>query len=235
MWEQFSASVYPWNPDTVYQILKQVQYAFPLLERYFPLSWQWKNYLKLETDQHNSEKGLDKQGFEVLFRKHFKGLTYFALEYVKDHDIARDIVQEAFVNFWEKRDSIELNRSPKSYLGTAVRNRCLNYLRDHKKFDHSILEFEGLGGSHDYVVQDQLVVDELKASIEKATRELPKKCREIFLLNRLEHKKYQEIADELNISVKTVEAQMSKALRIMRVKLAEFISLFILIIEIFKT
>ncbi len=70
--------------------------------------------------------------------------------------------------------------------------------------------------------QDHLVTDELKVRIEEATNALPDKCREIFLLNRMENKKYHEIATELNISVKTVEAQMSKALRTMRIRLAEF-------------
>jgi len=149
-------------------------------------------------------------------------LSFFALEYVKDHEVAREIVQEAFVNLWEKRNTIELDRSPKSYLGTTVRNRCLNYLRDHKKFDRSILDFEGLDNGHNYVEQDHLVTDELKVRIEEATNALPDKCREIFLLNRMENKKYHEIATELNISVKTVEAQMSKALRTMRIRLAEF-------------
>ena len=181
-----------------------------------------KNQFTLEINQHIEGKGLDRRSFEEIFRKNFKGLSFFAVEYVKDHDIAREIVQEAFVNLWEKRNTIDPGRSPKSYLATAVRNRCLNHLRDHKKFDHSILEFEGLDNSHTYAEQDHLVADELKLRIEEATNALPNKCREIFLLNRMEHKKYQEIADMLNISLKTVEAQMSKALRIMRNRLAEF-------------
>lgn len=159
-------------------------------------------------------------------------MSFFALEYVKDHDIAREIVQEAFASLWEKRDTIDTGRSPESYLGKTVRNRCLNYLRDNKKFDRSILEFEGLGDSHAYQEQDHLVAEELKIKIDKATEELPGKCREIFLLNRVEHKKYHEIAEELDLSVKTVEAQMSKALRIMRDKLSEFIGIMIIIIEI---
>jgi len=159
-------------------------------------------------------------------------LSFFALEYVKDHDIAREIVQDAFAKLWEKRDTIKLEKSPKSYLGTSVRNRCLNYLRDHKKFDRSILEFEGLGDGHDYEEHDHLVAEELRNRIEEATNELPDKCRQVFLKNRVEHMKYKEIADELDISVKTVEAQMSKALRIMRDKLSEFITLFLIIMEL---
>ena len=153
------------------------------------------------------------------------------MEYVKDHDIAREIVQDAFANLWEKRANIQLDKSPKSYLASTVRNRCLNYLRDNKKFDKSIHEFEGLDGAHEYVEQDHLVTKELQQKIEEATNALPTKCREIFLKNRMEHKKYQEIADDLGLSVKTVEAQMSKALRIMRDRLAEFVALLLLIID----
>ena len=139
-----------------------------------------------------------------------------------------------FANLWEKRDTIERDRSPKSYLGTAVRNRCLNYLRDNKKYDSGMLEIEGLGENHAYVEQDCLVEEELKVKINDALDALPDKCREIFILNRMENKKYQDIADELKISIKTVEAQMSKALKIMREKLVDYISIFIIIIEFFK-
>lgn len=174
---------------------------------------------------------MDREEFEFLFKKHFKGLSFFALEYVKDYDIAREVVQEVFTNLWLKRDTIEPGKSPQSYLGTSVKNRCLNYLRDHRKFDHSIIEFEGLD-QREYAEHDQLVTEELKQLIEEAIASLPAKCRAIFTLNRLENKKYQEIADEMNISVKTVEAQMTKALKIMRQKLSEFITLFILIIKL---
>lgn len=180
----------------------------------------------------NSGKiGLDRRGFEALFRDNFKGLTYFAIEYVKDQDIAREIVQDAFAGLWEKRESIDTGKSPKSYLGSTVKNRCLNYLRDHKKFDRSILEFEGLHEGNEYIEQDHLVTNELKQKIESAMDSLPAKCREVFLKNRSENKKYQDIADEMQISVKTVEAQMSKALKIMREKLAEYVSILLLIIE----
>lgn len=190
--------------------------------------------IKLEKDQHNAAGGLDRRGFEVLFRAHFKGLSYFALEYVKDIDIAREIVQEVFARLWEKRESIDTGSNPKSYLGTAVRNRCLNHIRDNRKFSPGMLELEGLGDEHQYVQQDELVTEELKQKIKEATEALPEKCREIFLLNRMENMKYQQIADELDISVKTVEAQMSKALKIMRVQLKEFMPVLLIIIEIIK-
>lgn len=153
---------------------------------------------------------------------------------MKDIDIAKEIVQEVFTRLWEKRESIDPQNKTISYLGTAVRNRCLNYLRDNKKFSSGITALEGLGENHSYVEQDELVSEELKRKISEATDALPEKCRKIFLLNRMENKKYKEIADELNISVKTVEAQMSKALKFMRERLAEYISVLILLLEISK-
>ena len=128
-----------------------------------------------------------------------------------------------FANLWEKRDTIKQDRSPKSYLGTAVRNRCLNHLRDNKKYSAGMLEIEGLGETHAYNEQDHLIEDELKEKIEEAINSLPERCRKIFLMSRMENKKYQEIADDLKISVKTVEVQMSKALKTMRDKLTEYL------------
>lgn len=156
------------------------------------------------------------------------------MQYLKDHDLAKEIVQESFVNLWEKRDTIDPSGSLKSYLSTTVKNRCINYLRDHKKFDRSLIEFEGLNPYNNYMEQDHLIAEELKTKIEEATNELPEKCREIFLKNRYEHMKYQEIADELKISIKTVEAQMSKALKHMREKLAEYITVLLMMMEFFK-
>jgi len=169
--------------------------------------------------------------YEELFRKNFKGLSFFAMEYVKDHDIAREIVQDAFVSLWEKRHTIDTDRSPRAYLSSTVRNRCLNYLRDNRKFDRSLLELEGLDLKGGHEEEDHLVTAELKVRIEEATESLPEKCREVFIKNRMEHKKYQEIAEEMGISLKTVEAQMSKALRIMREKLSDFMALILLLIE----
>lgn len=179
--------------------------------------------IKLKKNLYIKGNGLDKQSFEALFKDHFKFLTYFALEYVKDYDTAREIVQEVFANLWEKRASIDLDKSPRSYLGTSVRNRCLNYLRDQKKYDLEILDIEGIGARDELQDNDNLVSDELKLKIDEIITGLPEKCREIFHLSRNENKKYKDIAQELNISVKTVEAQMSKALKIMRKKLADFL------------
>jgi RNA polymerase sigma-70 factor (ECF subfamily) len=110
----------------------------------------------------------------------------------------------------------------KTYLSTTVRNKCLNYLRDNKKFNREILDLEGLLSEKAYVPADRLVEAEIRNRIGQAIAALPERCREIFVLNRHENMKYQEIANHLEISVKTVETQMSKALQHMRDHLREF-------------
>jgi RNA polymerase sigma-70 factor (ECF subfamily) len=165
----------------------------------------------------------------VLFKAHFAGLCYFAQKYVKDFEAAKEIVQDAFLNLWEKRDSIDMDRPVKSYLTMIIHNKCTNYLRDNRKFDNYILHVENLLDIPEYEDADTFVEKELEAKIEIAINELPEKCREVFVLNRYENLKYQEIADRLQVSVKTVEAQMSKALQHMRIRLAEYVTVLLLI------
>jgi RNA polymerase sigma-70 factor (ECF subfamily) len=166
----------------------------------------------------------------MLFRSHFKGLCFFAQKYVKDIDTAKEIVQDAFLSMWEKRDTIDLDRPVKSYLTMIIHNKCTNYLRDNRKFDSNILEIENLLDVPEYESTDSLVTDELKEKIDSALNDLPEKCREVFVLNRYENLKYQEIAEKLQISVKTVETQMSKALQHMRVRLAEYLTVIAVLI-----
>ena len=153
------------------------------------------------------------------------------MKYVKDFETSEEIVQEAFLSLWEKRETIDMAQPVKAYLVTIIRNKCLNWLRDNKKFNTDILRFEEYLPDNEYVTADKLVENEILKSIENAVKELPEKCREIFTLSRFGNLKYQEIADHLQISVKTVETQMSKALQHMRIKLKEFISIVILLLS----
>ena len=174
---------------------------------------------------------LDKATFELLFKSNFKGLTRFAQKYVKDFETAKEVVQEAFISLWEKRESIDLSKPVKSYLTTSIYNKSLNYLRDNKKFNRDILSFENLYPLADHDRGgDKLVAAELDKKIKDAIQELPEKCREIFVLNRYQDLKYQQVADKLQISVKTVETQMSKALQHMREKLADYIKIIIILL-----
>ncbi len=167
----------------------------------------------------------------MLFRTHFKGLCSFALKYVKDLDTAKEIVQDSFLSLWEKREQIDLSKPVKSYLTTAIYNKSINHLRDNKKFNSDILNFEELYPFNENERNDRLVTNELNRKIHDSINELPEKCREIFMMNRFEDLKYREIAEKLDISIKTVETHMSKALQHMRSRLVEFLPIFILIIH----
>jgi len=168
---------------------------------------------------------LDQETFEVLFKKHYKELCLFAIRYVKDYETSREIVQDCYIRMWEKRHSMDMSRPLRAYLSTAVRNKSLNWLRDNKKFNNDLLDIEGLNSDPDYQQPDKLVEAEIQIRITKAVEELPERCREIFVLNRYENLKYQEVADRLNISIKTVETQMSKALQHMRLRLKEYLTI----------
>jgi|GEM_PF-122150 len=176
------------------------------------------------------DRSLDKSTFERLFKTEFKGLVLFAVQYVKDYEAAREIVQEAFIGLWAKREQINLSRPVKTYLSTTVRNRSLNYLRDNKKFDTRLLAQENLFPLASYEQTDRIVEKELRDQIHEAISELPDRCREVFLLSRNEHMKYQAIAERLQISVKTVETQMSKALQHLRIRLKDYLTVALLCI-----
>ncbi len=179
----------------------------------------------MENSSAHSYDKIDKATFETIFKTFFPGLCAFANKFTRDFDAAKDIVHDVFVNFWHKRDSIDAGKNIKSYLFTSVNNRCLNYIRDHKKFDQNEREIPD-GSSWEN--SDHLVQAELEEKINDILNELPEKCREVFLLNRYEGLKYKEIAEKLGISVKTVEAQMSKALRILKEKLVGYIQLILI-------
>lgn len=163
---------------------------------------------------------LDKQGFEALFRKEITRLHNFARQYVSDSDSAMDICQNVFVILWEKRDTLENRDTLKSYLYTSVKNRCLNYIRDHKKYKSRVLDLECADEDTFFVAYAQTDTDALETQIHAALASLPERCRQVFEMSRFQDMKYREIAEALDISQKTVEAHMSKAMRMLREALA---------------
>lgn len=165
----------------------------------------------------------DLTSFEQIFREYFKPLCGFAGKYVKDPDEAKALVHDVFVAMWERRDQLPADLHHRSYLYTAVRNRCLNFVRDRKK----IVPLDRINYEPEASASAGVETEELAREIEWAINSLPEKCREIFELNRRDGKKYAEIAEALGISVKTVEAQMSKALSMLRAHLGDFLALII--------
>ena len=180
-------------------------------------------------NQQSIHSQLDKPAFELLFENYFEVLCRFAFGYIKDRDASQEIVQDVFINLWNKRETIDPDRQVKSYLYTSVKNRCLNYIRDNKKFRSFYLDVEVEMEIPD-TNPDLFSENETKIKIENALDKLPEKCRQVFELSRFEEMKYKDIADNLGISVKTVEVQISKALRILREELKEFLMILILLI-----
>jgi RNA polymerase sigma-70 factor, ECF subfamily len=171
---------------------------------------------------------LDKSTFEQLFKTLFPSLSHFARKYVHDNDTAKEITHDVFLNLWEKRYNIDSSTSLKSYLFTSVYNRCMNYIRDQKKFNRDEQVFNRLEQEEHIALHDHLEEQELESRIIESLNNLPVRCREIFVMNRFEGNKYAEIAEKMDISVKTVETQMSKALRILREKLADYLKILII-------
>ena len=164
---------------------------------------------------------LEGRNFERLFREYFPPLMAFAGKILGDEDDAREVVHQVFINLWEKRKEVDLSTSLKSYLFTSVHNRSLNVIRDRKKFTDG--DMPELAGEWD--VSAQIESMELEEKIRESINALPEKCREIFELNRFSGLKYAEIATQLGISVKTVENQMTKALKILREQLGKYLTL----------
>lgn len=165
----------------------------------------------------------DESAFDALFRGLYAPLCRYAATLTGgDWDEAEDLVQQAFVKLWEQRATLEVRHSLRAYLYKAVHNRALNRLRAAHTRDRHRAE---LARSGDWF--QEAPHSDLHEHLHKALVTLPPQCRLIFELSRFEELKYREIADHLDLSVKTVETQMGKALRLLRHQLADFLALLI--------
>ncbi len=166
--------------------------------------------------------------FEQAFKTHFKALHSYAFTIVKDDMAAEEIVQNIFLKIWERKQDLVLDSSVRAYLYKAVHNESLNVLK-HKKIKtaYQVHTLHQMKNETDNAAK-KLLTGELEGKIRKALNELPEQCRTIFQLSRFEELKYQEIANHLGLSVKTIENQMGKALKLLRIKLADFLPLIVL-------
>ena len=162
----------------------------------------------------------DKSAFELVFNEYFQLMKLYAARFLDTMEEAEEITQDIFVRFWEKCESLSPDSSIKSYLYRAVHNSCLNTLKHEKVKDayreHMIRFLESTTSEEKEVDQDYL-----RARIAAEIDKLSPRCSEIFKLSRFDGLKYFEIAEHLNISIKTVEVQMGKALKVLRENLKD--------------
>jgi len=173
----------------------------------------------------------DESAFKDIFMLYYQQLVVFATKLVNDMDQSRDLVQEVIVNFYEKRKSIEIHTSLKAHLYQSVRNRCLNYLKREQviRTHHSNI-FEERKDSHQEFV-DLMEETELEQKIYNIINSLPKQCQKIFEMSRFEGKSNADIAENLDISKRTVETQISNALKKIRTKLSNHMTTCIIILS----
>jgi RNA polymerase sigma-70 factor (ECF subfamily) len=167
--------------------------------------------------------------FEKAFKEHFRALHAYAFTIIRDEEQAEEIVQNMFFKLWEKKEQIDEISSIKAYLYRATHNESLNYLK-HTKVRAAYETYIKSSNSEGGDAVDTLSTKELQQKIDKALNELPEQCRTIFQMSRFEELKYREIAEQLNLSVKTVENQMGKALKVLREKLADCLPILFIII-----
>lgn len=171
-------------------------------------------------------KERNETGFEQVFKAHFKGLYGYAYTLIRDPAPAEDIVQNVFYKLWEKMDGLSFSGgSVAAYLYRSVYHESLNYLKHQKiKRKHQSHIVRQMNDQPDNAAK-KILTGELEQRLQTAIAELPEQCRIIFQMSRFEELRYREISDRLNISVKTVENQMGKALKFLRVRLIDFLPL----------
>lgn len=163
--------------------------------------------------------------FDRIYLSYFYRMHRFAKEYVLSDEDAENIVQDVFMMLWEKRDVLNVQISLTAYLFSLVKNKCLDYLRHKIVADEYKQELGIKLASLEDMNRAFGSDEEIEHFISEAVNKLPERCREIFIKSRVEGKKYREIADELQISVNTVENQMAIALKKLRVELKDYLPL----------
>src|SRR5690349_549290 len=164
----------------------------------------------------------DEGAFDAVFREHYAALVRTAEAMLRRRDVAEEIVQDVLLALWQRRATIVVEDSLRAYLFRATRNRALNHLRHaaiERKAEPELAALEAPGAA----APNTLVHEEIDSALRQAVSSLPPRCREVFELSRVHGLRYAEIAATLGISVKTVEAQMGKALRTLRDLLAPWL------------
>ncbi len=169
----------------------------------------------------------DEEAYRILFYDFFSPLCVFAYRFLEDKEACEDAVQEIFYQFWKNRKDLEIHVSARSYLLTCVRNACMDLLRRQeveRKWMEKTMEKE-----YEDNKEDLYTTVDLEQLLNNALDKLPEKMSSTFRMNRFEGKTYAEIAEEKQISVKTVEAYMTKTLKFLKEELKDYLPLFMII------
>lgn len=172
----------------------------------------------------------DIKDFNALFNEYYKRFIHFAIGYVKDEQIAEDFTSEAFTAYWEKRSELSTDTNPPAYILTIIKNKCLNHL-NHLQIQHRVTN--EMREHSEWVLNTKistltacdpifLFSDEIQHIIDETLNKLPKKTKQIFLLSRIDGLTYKEIAAKTNLSQKSIEFHISKALQLLRYSLRDF-------------
>ena len=180
-----------------------------------------------------SSTAIDSKLIEVLFRDHYEGLGRYAFSILKNQVATEEVVQKLFVNLWENRADLQIS-DVKAYLYRSVYNSCMNELKKAQREKLHVPISDSLHVHSSEQAQNGVLLQDLNHQINEAIASLPEKCAEVFRLSRQSELSYREISEKLDISVKTVENQMGKALRIMRVELQSYMSELLLIVLFLK-
>lgn len=175
-------------------------------------------------------KNGDKEIFEKVYREYYIPLCYYCLRYIEKFEDSEEIVQDLFLKLWEKHKELEINSSLKAYLYRAVQNYALNYLSKKKTKEKYLLIQSGQYYNNSDKGNAKLEEDELRLILKQAILKMPEKRRQIFELSRFDGLKYSKIASNLSISVKTVESQITKSLKYLRIVLKDYLPIIIIII-----
>jgi RNA polymerase sigma-70 factor (ECF subfamily) len=173
---------------------------------------------------------MTKNEYKIFFETHYSRMCRYAFAIVHDHDEAEDIVQGVFVEFWKKEDKDDITANFENYLIRAVKFKCIDFQRKlvvKRKYEAEAVHEQA------YTEEEDDNQEELKQAMHKAISELPEKTKEVFMMSKLDGLSYKEIADNLEISPKTVENQMGRAFKHLREKLKKHPSLMALLIFIF--
>ena len=171
----------------------------------------------------------DETAFKVVFNEYYSKLYYFTLEFIPEKETAENIVQDTFFTFWKKRYTLNRDTNLTAFLFTITKNNCLYRLRGlryQKKLINNSIDIGELELNIDSLKSfdtSDLAFNEIQSIIRLTLEELPPQCRKVFELSRFHDKKNKEIAEELNISIKTVEGHISKGLKVFKEALKDYL------------